>query len=253
MTAEFYETDRAMEEYLLFHYGSPTETCPYSMGPTTAAGFAVRCVTELLEVAEIPAHAIALDLGCSVGRSTFELAKHCFEVIGIDSSRRFVEAAQTIAETGSLDFSYAVEGDLRTAAKAVPPQGVGSGRVRFERGDAMALRMDLGSFDVVLMANLLCRLPEPKRCLDQAANLVKTGGQLLITTPCTWLTEYTPKANWLGGFERNGKPVRTLDTLKSELETEFRLEVVRDLPFLIREHERKFQWNVAQGTRWRRR
>jgi hypothetical protein len=28
---------------------------------------------------------------------------------------------------------------------------------------------------------------------------------------------------------------------------------VNDLPFLIREHQRKFQWSVAEATIWRRR
>jgi hypothetical protein len=27
---------------------------------------------------------------------------------------------------------------------------------------------------------------------------------------------------------------------------------VKDLPFLIREHARKFQWSVAEATIWRR-
>jgi len=30
------------------------------------------------------------------------------------------------------------------------------------------------------------------------------------------------------------------------------LEIEIDLPFLIREHERKFQYGVSYGTRWRR-
>jgi hypothetical protein len=31
------------------------------------------------------------------------------------------------------------------------------------------------------------------------------------------------------------------------------LKLVKDLPFLIREHARKFQWSVALATVWRRR
>jgi hypothetical protein len=36
------------------------------------------------------------------------------------------------------------------------------------------------------------------RLLKRLPELVKPGGQLFITTPFTWLDEYTPPANWLG-------------------------------------------------------
>jgi hypothetical protein len=36
------------------------------------------------------------------------------------------------------------------------------------------------------------------------------------------------------------------------LEENFTLVDVRDLPFLIREHARKFQFSVAQASIWRR-
>jgi hypothetical protein len=51
----------------------------------------------------------------------------------------------------------------------------------------------------------------------------------------------------------DGVPLRTLDGLRRYLERDFELVESRDLPFLIREHARKFQWSVAEGTRWIRR
>jgi hypothetical protein len=82
---------------------------------------------------------------------------------------------------------------------------------------------------------------------------VRFGGQLIVTTPCTWLEEYTAPSHWLGGFEGEGRPVRTLDTLHALLDSHFTLVRTLDLPFLIREHARKFQWSVAQATVWIRR
>jgi 2-polyprenyl-3-methyl-5-hydroxy-6-metoxy-1,4-benzoquinol methylase len=106
----------------------------------------------------------------------------------------------------------------------------------------MDLRGDLGSFDIVHAANLLCRLAEPQRLLDRLAALVKPGGQLLLTTPCTWLEEFTPPANWPRGS--------TMEWLQDKLGAHFTLAHRADLPFLIREHARKYQWSVALGTRW---
>lgn len=49
-----------------------------------------------------------------------------------------------------------------------------------------------------------------------------------------------------------GKEQSTIDGLVTALAGDFTLMGRKDLPFLIREHARKFQWSVAQATIWRR-
>jgi putative 4-mercaptohistidine N1-methyltranferase len=246
-----YETDKLLSEYLLFHYGSRSEIAP-PPGAEPALDYAVRCVTECLNLAALPAEARALDLGCAVGRSTFELGRYCASVIGIDYSRRFIEAAEAIRTKGELPYARTDEGALTTHFVARPPADVQLERVSFEVGDAMALRKDLGAFDVVLAANLIDRLSNPALFLERLPLLVKPGGQLILTSPYTWLEEFTPRDHWLGGFEREGMRVATLAGLRTGLENSFTLTDVRDLPFLIREHARKFQFSVAQASIWRR-
>ncbi len=248
MADNIYESDRILREYLLFHYGSATETLPWNFGPRDALGFAARCVTELLDAAALLPGARALDIGCSVGRSSFELARHCREVIGIDYSRTFVEAAEEIRRHGSLGYEYMIEGERTESAEARVPDGVDASRVAFRCGDAMALPANLGAFDVVLGANLLCRLPDPRVFLARLPSLVKPGGQLLLATPFSWLEEFTSRDKWIGG--REGGSSR--DELARILRPDFRLDSEAELPFLIREHCRKFQWSVAWGTRWTR-
>ena len=108
----------------------------------------------------------------------------------------------------------------------------------------MNLRSDLGDFDRLLAANLLCRLPEPSRLLCRLPSLVRMGGELVLTTPCTWLEEFTSRDHWPSG--------ETLDWMKGELAGSFELLEEREEPFLIRETARKFQWTVALLTKWRR-
>ena len=245
-----YESDKLLGEYLLFHYGSAEEIQPPAPGDG-ALFYPARCVTECVDTP--PRGARALDLGCAVGRSTFELARICESALGIDYSRRFVEAAEAIRGEGALSYERTDEGALATPLVARAPAGVDGSRVAFEVGDAMALRDGLGAFDIVLMANLIDRLREPRRCLARLPALVRPGGQLVITSPCTWLEEFTPREHWLGGYERDGVRVTTLDGLRSALEQDFELVRTKDLPFLIREHARKFQLSVAQASIWRRR
>jgi putative 4-mercaptohistidine N1-methyltranferase len=250
---DFYETERALSEYLLFHYGSSAQTMPWSFGPITALNYPARCVSECLDPARLPVRARGLDLGCAVGRATFELARHCSEVIGIDYSHGFIGVARHLQQHGSTSYAYVEEGLLTTPATAEVPAEIERSRVTFEQGDAQALRADLGQFDVVLMANLVDRLRDPSRCLGTLPSLLRTGGQLILTTPCTWLEDYTPRSNWLGGFAQDGRPVKTLATLQAVLEPHFTLARTLDMPFVIREHARKFQWSVALAMVWLRR
>ena len=249
MADNIYESDRQVREYLLFHYGEPDQVLPWKHGPRDALGFAQRCVRELINSSSVGRDARALDIGCAVGRSSFELAGHCREVIGIDFSHAFIAAAEKIRSSGSLAYEYAIEGDRMASATASLPPGIDPARIRFEAGDAMDLREDLGEFDIVLAANLLCRLPDPRVFLERVPHLVKPGGQLLLTTPFSWLDQFTARDHWIGG--QNG--LESAEEVTRLLEPHFELKLSKDLPFLIREHARKFQWSVAWGTRWVRR
>lgn len=253
MSVKYYDTERAVSEYLLFHYGAPPERLPPGLAESGALDFPTRCVTQCVDLASLPEDGRALDLGCAVGRSAFELARRAREVLGIDASRHFIEIALHLRDHGSFPFQACEEGELARAHCAVVPGGVDRRRVQFETGDALGLRPDLGVFDVVLAANLLDRVAEPRRLLARCASLVQPGGQLVLTSPYTWLPDYTPRANWLGGFEENGRPVTAFETIRAELAPHFELEARRDLPFVIREHARKFQLGIADATRWRRR
>lgn len=237
-----YESPRLLAEYLLFHYASADEVLPWAFGPQSALGFAVRTVTELVDASRLHGKTRALDLGCAVGRSSYELSTFCDQVIGIDYSQSFVGAAEKIRSEGDLSYQRHDEGRaITTLVARRPPQGRAA-LMSFEQGDAMHLREGLGLFDVVHAANLLCRLSDPILLLHRLPSLVKPGGQLLLTTPCTWLEEFTPEKHWPSGS--------TLEWLQKQLSKDFTLDTRKDMPFLIREHARKFQWSVALGMRW---
>jgi 2-polyprenyl-3-methyl-5-hydroxy-6-metoxy-1,4-benzoquinol methylase len=99
----------------------------------------------------------------------------------------------------------------------------------------------------VLAANLLCRLARPQAFIDRLPQLVRPGGQLIITTPNTWLESFTAREFWIGATPETGEP---LEALQERLEPNFQLDRTWDMPFLIREHSRKYQWSVAQASRW---
>lgn len=246
----FYESPRILAQYLLFHYGGAREVMPHDFGPRDAVGYPVRSVRD--GVCADVRRGRALDLGCAVGRSTFELAGHANEVIGIDSSRAFIDAANRILDEGGLDYDYPVEGEITRSVRAVRPDVAGGAIIRFEVGDAMRLRDDLGEFDIVHLANLIDRLENPFLCLDRLPGLVAPGGLLIIGSPYSWLEEFTPRENWVGGWRRDGRTRTTMDGLAERLAPAFERVRAVDSPFLIPLHSRRFEWSVAELSTWRR-
>jgi putative 4-mercaptohistidine N1-methyltranferase len=248
----YYESDAALAQYLLLHYGTKADIAPDGFVPKKALSFPLRCVTDTVDWQKMRHRARALEVGCAVGRSSFELARRCAEVIGVDFSQRFIAAARRLRTTGEVEIERVDQGDLTSRVRLAVPPDIDRNRVRFEQGDAQDLRKNLGAFDVVLAANLLCRLRHPRRFLDRLPALVRPGGILVLTTPSTWKQIHTPRSNWIGGCIRDGREVRTLDGLKDLLDPAFRLRRRLDLPLVIREHERKYEYIVAEATVWRR-
>ncbi|KAL8601610.1 hypothetical protein ACOMHN_003876 [Nucella lapillus] len=195
----------------------------------------------------------ALDIGCAVGRSAFELTRGVDEVIGVDYSRAFVDVCNELREKGTMDYSMTTEGHLTVPLKADVSTDINRKKAVFVQGDACNLPSSLGKFGVVLAANLVCRLHHARQFLKDLASLVAPGGILVITAPYTWLEQFTDKSEWLGGYtDKDGKAVTGFDSLKKELLPWFDLLDDRNMPFLLRETARKHQWTVAHATVWQR-
>ncbi|MEA2139137.1 MAG: hypothetical protein QOG56_2287 [Solirubrobacteraceae bacterium] len=253
-----YDSSTARDAYVLMHYGSAEQTFGDLAGPVDALSFVAR-VAERVNAWSVTAEcgdARALDVGCAVGGSSFELARHFGDVVGIDLSSSFVETARSMAADGCIEFRRVEEGVHATTQIATAPDDVDRGRVSFRRADACALPPDLGAFDAVLLANVLCRLPSPRACLGRMGGprgLVRPGGLLVVTTPATWDEKFTPRGAWLGGYERAGRHVTTLEALHDELGAEFDLLHREDVSCVIREHARKFEFIIPELSVWRRR
>ena len=68
----------------------------------------------------------ALDVGCAVGGSSFELAKSFEHVEAFDFSSNFVEAAKRIQSGEELSFRIPVEGEISEEVSVVNEPGVDS-------------------------------------------------------------------------------------------------------------------------------
>lgn len=250
-TQVLYESDALLAQVLALHYGEVDR----AFAPLAGEGgvlqmslqFHRRCAEDAAAWCERLGRPCgrALDLGCSVGRGTFELARAGFQsVTGVDLSTRVIEVATKLKENRHTEYDLKVEGDLTQRVSAALDDGVDAERVTFLQGDACALPADMaGAYDAVLCANLLDRVPDPARVLQQARDALAPGGVLVLTSPFSWSEEYTDRANWLGGVYKDGAPLWSADALPAVL-AGLDLEVVAQdgcVPLLIPDHARKFQ------------
>jgi ubiquinone/menaquinone biosynthesis C-methylase UbiE len=102
-----------------------------------------------------------LDAGCGEGYLARELASRGASVLGVDSSRNLIEAAQSL----------------------VPADASSPG---FEVQDVNDLHLDSGSFDLVVCNHLMNDLPDPTGPIREFSRVLRPGGRLavLMLHPC---------------------------------------------------------------------
>ncbi len=239
-----YETDSLMSEYAEFHYGDEYFGVP---------NFPKALVETVMPYMQGRSTKRALDLGCAVGRASFELARHFDHVDGVDFSARFINLGVQLNNEGVLRYAITDEGDLQLF-KTRSLAELGLDKVpapEFTQGDACNLKPSLTGYDLVFAANLIDRLYEPAKFLNDIHTRINQGGLLMIASPYTWLEEHTPKEFWLGGFKKDGESYTTLDGLKEHLGKHFKLiSEPTQVPFVIRETSHKHQHSLSNVTVW---
>ena len=247
MTLNPYETDSMVSQYLDFQYG------PQYFGVENYGKALVDIACQLTDK-----RGRALDIGCATGRASFELARHFDQVVGMDYSARFIDVALQL--TSGEDFRYVTqeEGELveyrQVRLKDFDLGAEQAARIQFVQGDACNLKPQPEHYDLVLASNLIDRLRQPARFLQDVTTMLRSGGVLMLSSPYTWLEEFTPKENWLGGIRENGEALTTYQALQRLLAADFEeIAPAQDVPFVIRETARKYQHSVAQLSVWRKR
>ena len=284
-----YESNHLLNMYLSLHFpnsGMSNGVKPiinHERVPNYSLRFPQRVSQLLVSLKPERTNGRALDIGCSVGGSSFELAKTFDSVEAFDfryetlsnpiskiffnlhlfilSSQTFVETAKKMQRDEPVRFNIPIEADIHEEVLAVHEDGIDKiirEKVNFWTGDACKLKdyePTIGKYDGVTMANVLCRLPDPVACLDGLEAVVNKGGVAVLVTPFSWLDNFTHRSKWLGGFYDpvSGEAIYSKDILKALMEERgFKKIHEEQMPLLIREHQRKYQYIVSEATGWRR-
>jgi len=242
-----YETDALISQYAEFGWGERYFDVP---------NYPAACAKLAIEAMENRPKRRALDVGCAIGRSSFELAWAFDEVTGLDFTARFIRMATRMKEEGHIGYTRIIEGEISEPAEHYLHEfGLEetAGKVAFWQADACNLKPIYKGYDLIFAGNLIDRLYSPRRFLEDLAWRLNERGVLILTSPYTWQEAFTPKEEWIGGFKKDGENVTTLEGLREILGRSFRLLETKEVPFVIRETARKYQHTIAQMSIWEKR
>lgn len=262
--SDIYEQKSLLDQYMMFNFSSDKEMLLFDdlnensdvtncfLFPKRVALLCREHCPEIFFSDESHPRS-ALDVGCAVGRSCFEFSKLFDTVVGIDYSVNFIDHCKKVMNEKVVHYECTLEGNVTQKCIAKLDPDVNTDRISFEVGDACNLRSDLGEYDLVLASNLICRLTEPMKFLERLKKLVKPKKYVILSTPFSWGEQYTPESNWLGGYvNEKGQAVESFDGLKAALEDTFELQKTLNLPMVIRETRRKFQYTVCMVSIWKK-
>ncbi len=146
------------------------------------------------------ANGYALDIGCAVGRLSFEMSKTYSHVIGIDTSKTFIEKARELMIKRRLDFDLVIEGHIAERRSCELNGQWKYDNMEFIVADALALPFPKSLFSTVSSVNILEKVPDPLRHLAEANRiLAEKDSMFLFSDPFSWDESFMDSGLWLGG------------------------------------------------------
>ncbi|MCP3940810.1 MAG: methyltransferase domain-containing protein [Desulfobacteraceae bacterium] len=237
-----------LSSYGYDHYG---DLDPDECGqPGVRPGSALHLLSETLPGMMQPIDGPILDLGCSVGRTSFELSRNFNGlVLGIDLNLTMLQAAVKVLETGIFTYPKRMLG-LAYDRKMIKTDFMDDENVDFWACDVLNLPFPDALFSFGLSFNLLDCVGDPYLHLQEIERVLKSGAGAIISTPYDWSPNASPVERWLGGHsqrsEAKGKSEIVLRSLFAKggnphaiknLELVFEKE---NLPWTVRVHHRSY-------------
>ncbi len=201
-----------------------------------------------------------MEIGCSVGRTSFELAKYFGNVVGYDHSTRFIQIGTLLKQFGLVKYSIVEEGDLHSF-HCVDLHDFGyhdiSSKVEFLQGDASNIDLTKhNNYDVVVFSSGFTRLYSPRKFLQIVHQLVEKDGLFILSTNNDWTESQTNcRSEWIGGHkdDMTGEIVDCNDTISQYLSKYFTLcTEPKDMINLQRKLGRSATVTVSNVTIWKR-
>ena len=244
-----FEMDQEISRHLERHYG-PGQPALGQLNQNSQ----ITMVDTVLGLIPEVKRTNALDLGCSVGRGAFELAKHFDHVDGIDFTARNIQHSLRLKEQGQVRYAITNEGEI-VDFREISIKDIGYADIRdkvdFCQGDAHNLKPLYSGYDLIICNQLLDYLYNPSLFLKIIDQRLNAGGYLAINTAWQWNTGKTERDEWLGGVKINGENYTGIDALTDKLSDRFERVASQEMSSVAPLNARKFDVELTELTIWR--
>ena len=241
-----YETNGDICQQLESHYGQDylnVDNYPLQIA---------KMVNEYLNKYQVPSSKL-LDIGCSVGRCSFELAQSFDQVEAVDFSAGVIQHGVQLKTGHQVRYVIESEGDI-VDFNEIDLNTLNlsqySANVRFFQGDASNLKEVFKGYDVILAQHVLEKTYHPAQFLKNVAPRLNDQGLLIIVSDYQFTDQVSEKSKWLSGVKVNGENVCGLDGLLPLLADDFNLVEQQDLTRVLKENQRNFKVSQCQITVW---
>jgi SAM-dependent methyltransferase/uncharacterized protein YbaR (Trm112 family) len=207
-------------------------------------GAVARCLNAGLDLLGDGLDGPAIDIGCSVGRSSFVLAGRVSGlVLGVDLNFSMLRLARRVLTEGEIVYPRRRIGLVYDRRDFEVPND-GADRMDFWVCDAMALPFRGGQFGAFSALNVLDCVPDPRAVLTGIGAVLGPNGAGVLATPYDWSANATQPHGWIGGHSQRGMGRGAGEPLLRGLLTQaggtglLLAGEVTDFPWHVRLHER---------------
>jgi len=247
--AEYNNTRHHISSYGWDHYSDLAPAGEFEDENHAAKpGSAINCMEAGLSLLSNKTQAPILDVGCALGRTSFELAKkHDDLCLGIDINFSKLRIAQRVLQEGIVSFPLKKLG-VAYEQHEYPVNFSHKHHVDFWLCNALVLPFTNSTFKLTSLLNVLDVVPAPKILLTSINNILSPGGYAVFSTPYDW-SPPVAMDSWIGGKkvhqDFNGDSARIVKSLFSteQQASQFnKLKFIGEIehhPWFVRVHKRR--------------
>ena len=193
-----------------------------------------------------------LDLGCSVGHTSFILAQHFTHIDAIDFSARYIRHGVSLQQGNSVRYTLENEGDIVdfyefSLVDVDLPLGK---NIHFSQGDISNLKSGFTGYDVIVAQHVLETNYNPRAFLQKVHSRLNAQGLLIIVSNYDFSEQLTSKENWLGGVKVNGENVTGFEGVSLALMPHFNLLEHHELTRIIKTNRRNSKLSQPHLSVW---
>ncbi|WP_286262864.1 5-histidylcysteine sulfoxide synthase [Thalassotalea atypica] len=194
-----------------------------------------------------------LDLGCSVGRTSFELASIFDAIDAVDFSARLIQHGVQLQQDKAVRYQLIAEGEL-VDYKEVQLNRLDlqtAQHVLFSQGDAANLKAILTGYDLILVQHLIESHYDPTLFFKEVHQKINVGGLLCIVTDFGSDRQKRTETRAFSGVKINGENVTGFDSLTQLLVPHFELLAEDELTQELKVNRRNHIVSQKQLSVWR--